>query len=249
MITRHRYGADPSQFGELYRPDGTSQGTIVVIHGGFWRAAYDLSLGRPLATDLVARGYTVWNLEYRRVGIGGGWPHTFDDVAAGIDQLAELDVDTSAVVAIGHSAGGHLATWAAGRPKLADGAPGAHPRVAVTGVVSQAGVLDLVGCAEHRVGASAAPDLMGGMPADLPDRYRLADPRAAIPLPVPVMCVHARADENVPYSQSVDYVAAAGRAGAQAWLETVPGDHFTVIDPTAPAWRVVPAALPRLMDR
>lgn len=249
MISTHRYGSDPSQFGELYRPDGAAPGTVVVVHGGFWRAAYDLSLGRPLAADLVARGYTVWNLEYRRVGIGGGWPTTFADIAAGIDHLADLDVDTSAVAAIGHSAGGHLATWAAGRPKLPAGSPGANPRVAVTAVVSQAGVLDLVGCAENRVGATAAPDLMGGMPAELPEPYRLADPRAAVPLDVPVLCVHARADENVPYSHSVEYVAAARRAGADAQLATVPGDHFTVIDPTSQAWQVVTSALPRLLGR
>lgn len=248
MSTVHRYGSDPSQFGELYRPEGGSLGTIVVVHGGFWRAAYDLSLGRPLAVDLVGRGYTVWNLEYRRVGIGGGWPTTFADVAAGIDHLAELDVDTSAVVAIGHSAGGHLTTWAAGRSKLPDDAPGARSRVAVTAVVSQAGVLDLVACAEGRVGATAAPDLMGGMPADLPDEYRLANPMAAVPLAAPVLCVHARADDSVPYSQSVRYVAAARQAGAAAWLERVPGDHFTVIDPTADAWHVVVEALPRLFS-
>ncbi len=247
MVTSHRYGSDPSQFGELYRPEGASLGTVVVVHGGFWRAAYDLSLGRPLAMDLVARGYTVWNLEYRRVGIGGGWPTTFADIATGIDHLGALDVDTSAVVAIGHSAGGHLATWAAGRAKLRDGAPGARPRVPVTGVVSQAGVLDLVACAENRLGATAAPDLMGGMPAELPEQYRLANPRAAVPLAAPVMCVHPRADENVPYSQSVEYVAAARRAGATAWLETVAGDHFTVIDPASPAWQVVVEALPGLL--
>ena len=87
-MTTHRYGPDPSQFGELSLPTGDrSAGTVVIIHGGFWRARYDLSLGRPLAADLVARGYAVWNLEYRRVGNGGGWPTTFDDVAAGIDAL------------------------------------------------------------------------------------------------------------------------------------------------------------------
>ena len=121
---------------------------------------YDLSLGRPLAADLAAHGYTAWNLEYRRVGGGGGRPATFANVSAGIHLLAALDVDTSAVVAIGHSAGGHLAAWAAGR---------AQPRVAITGVVSQAGVLDLVRCANEGTGGTAAVDLMGGAPAQLPD--------------------------------------------------------------------------------
>ncbi len=130
----YRYGADPAQFGELWRPDGAAAGTVVVIHGGFWRARYDLSLGRPLAADLAARGYAAWNLEYRRALAGGGWPGTFEDVAAGIDLLATLPVDAARVVAVGHSAGGHLAAWAAGRVKLPPGAPGARARrVAVTG--------------------------------------------------------------------------------------------------------------------
>jgi acetyl esterase/lipase len=244
---RHSYGSDPSQFGELSRPDGASKGTVVVVHGGFWRAAYDLSLGRPLAADLVARGYTAWNLEYRRVGDGGGWPATFADVAAGIDHLAALGVDTSAVVTIGHSAGGHLGTWAAGRAGLPADAPGGRPRVVVTGVVSQAGVLELVKCADENVGGTAAPDLMGGTPRQVPARYRIGDPLAAVPLTAPVLCVHARADENVPYSQSVEYVAAARRAGADARLETVAGDHFTLIDPSTAAWRVVVEALPGLL--
>ena len=87
---QHSYGDDPSQYGELSLPDGTPRGVVVVIHGGFWKAAYGVELGRPLAADLVERGWAAWNLEYRRVGNGGGTPETFDDVAAGIDLLAEL---------------------------------------------------------------------------------------------------------------------------------------------------------------
>ena len=114
-----RYGHDHAQFGELTRPTGRSKGVVVVIHGGFWRAAYDLSLGRPLAASLVEHGWTAYNLEYRRVGNGGGYPKTLDDIAAGIDALAAVDgLDTSTVMTLGHSAGGHLAVWAAGRPKL-----------------------------------------------------------------------------------------------------------------------------------
>src|ERR1700761_5075487 len=137
----YRYGADPAQFGELRLPDGPAAGTVVVIHGGFWRARYDLSLGRALAADLAARGYAAWNLEYRRALAGGGWPGTFEDVAAGIDLLATLPVDTSRVVAVGHSAGGHLAAWAAGRAKLPPGAPGGDPVGTVAGGGAHAGGL------------------------------------------------------------------------------------------------------------
>jgi acetyl esterase/lipase len=242
------YGDGPAQFGELSRPARAEhRGTVVVIHGGFWRGTHGLELGRPLVADLVARGHTCWNIEYRRVGSGGGWPATLDDVAAAIDRLADLDVDTSALVTVGHSAGGHLATWAAGRPALPTGAPGADPAVRVTGVVSQAGVLDLATAARTRVGETAVPDLLGGGPADVPDRYLVADPVGVVPLAAPVLCVHARGDAVVPFAQSVAYVDAARAAGGTALLREVPGDHFTVIDPADAGWAVVRAALPGLL--
>jgi acetyl esterase/lipase len=248
--TVHRYGDHPAQFGELWLPAGKPAGTVVIIHGGFWRARYDLSLGRPLAADLAARGYAAWNLEYRRALAGGGWPGTFHDVAAGIDLLGTLEVDTSQVIAVGHSAGGHLAAWAAGRAKLPPGTPGApgaeNTYVPLAGVIAQAGVLALADCAREHVGGTAAPDLMGGGPADRPDEYLLADPIAAVPVPAPVLCLHSRGDDNVPFSYSERYVAAARAAGGRAGLVELPGDHFTLIDPASPDWAAAIAALPGL---
>jgi acetyl esterase/lipase len=242
------YGPDQLQFGELSVPTRSAHaGTVVIIHGGFWRARYGLELGRPLADDLVALGYTCWNVEYRRVGVGGGWPHTLTDVAAAIDHLAGLDVDTSRVVAIGHSAGGHLATWAAGRAVLPAGAPGAGPKVAVTGIVAQAGVLDLGTAARTGVGQTAVQDLLGGEPDEVPERYRLADPLGQVPVPAPVLCVHARADDVVPFAQSSAYVTASTRAGGTAALLEVPGDHSTLIDPEHRGWAVVRDGLPDLL--
>jgi acetyl esterase/lipase len=259
--TRHRYGDDDSQYGELYLPAGRSlssglrrPGTVVVIHGGFWKARYAADYGAPLAADLAARGWAAWNLEYRRVGNGGGWPATLADVAAGIDLLAELaaanprlHLDCDRVVAIGHSAGGQLASWAAGRPGLPEHAPGAGPRVRLTGVISQAGVLDLIQAATDDLGDAAVARLLGGSPAEQPERYRLASPREQLPLDVPVRCLHARDDDTVPFAQSADYTAAARAAGGDAELVEVPGGHFGVIDPTSPAWQAALGQLPGLL--
>lgn len=227
-----RYGNDPEQLAELTRPTiGSSKGVAVVIHGGFWRSAYDLELGRPLAASLVEHGWTAYNLEYRRVGNGGGFPQTLDDVAAGIDALATIDdLNTSTVVTLGHSAGAQLAVWAAGRPKLT-GTPWSEPAVPVTAAISHAGVLDLRAAVRDGLGAGATQAFMG----DGGD-YQQADPSALIPLDVPVRCVHGAADDSVPLSQSVEYVDRARSAGADAELLEVTGDHYTVIDPSSVAW-------------
>jgi acetyl esterase/lipase len=243
----YRYGTDPSQFGELSRPEGAARGTVVLLHGGFWRSQYDLSRMRPLAADLAARGYAAWNLEYRRSSAGGGWTGTFEDVADGIDLLAELPVPAGQVIAVGHSAGGHLAVWAAGRAGLAAGLPGARPRVALTGVVSQAGVLVLADCARDGLGEDAALEFMGGGPDALPEPYRLADPMEAVPVPATVVCLHSRADQRVPYSYSARYVAAATAAGGRATLVETSGDHFALIDVADPDWAAALTALTSLI--
>jgi acetyl esterase/lipase len=227
-------------------------GVAVVVHGGFWRQSYGLELGRPLATDLAAAGLAAWNVEYRRVGGGGGWPATFHDVAAALDALADTDaapLDLDRVVAIGHSAGGQLAAWLAARPGLPAGAPGAGPRVRLRGAVSQAGVLDLVDAADTGVGQTAVPDLMGGPPDRVPDRYALGSPVARVPTGVPVVCVHGTADRKVPLRQSERYIAAARAAGDPAELIILPGvEHFAVISPGEDAWSVCRDSALRLID-
>lgn len=243
-VERITYGPDPSQFGELTRPAGRSRGVVVVIHGGFWRSEYDLSLGRPLAASLAAEGWTAWNLEYRRVGsgtgAGGGWPETPDDVSAGIDALADVDgLELDRVVTLGHSAGGHLAVWAAGRRRLDRWS---DARVPVTAAVSQAGVLDLAGAVREDLGSGAVEDFLGSPVAEVPD----ADPILQVPLDVPVWCVHGRDDSTVPISQSRAYVDAARAAGADANLAPVDGDHFVVIDPRSEAWTSTLSVLERL---
>ncbi|WP_338051297.1 alpha/beta hydrolase family protein [Pseudonocardia acidicola] len=252
------YGPHPSQFGELTLPAGPVRGVVVILHGGFWRNRFGLELGRPLAAALVGTGLATWNVEYRRVGGDGGWTATFDDVAAALDLLAVLDtvghrqaaahLDLDRVVALGHSAGGHLAVWLAARPGLPAGAPGADPRVRLRGVVSQAGVLDLVGAAERGVGAGAVQDLLGGAPGVVPQRYALASPVARLPIGVPTICVHGTDDTRVPIRQSERFTTAARAAGDRAELITLPGvDHFAVIDPSTAAWAQCRHAVERLL--
>lgn len=236
-VERLAYGDDPSQWADLHRPDGTASGVVVVIHGGFWRSQYDASLGTPLAEDVVRRGWTALNVEYRRVGNGGGFPATFDDVAAAIDLLADADVDTSRVVTVGHSAGGHLAAWAAARTRFEEWSGG----VEVTHVVSQAGVLDLTTAQQSGLGGGAVDALMGAGPDDT--SYDLADPMRHVPLDVPVWAVHARDDDTVPFEQATAYVAAATAAGAEATLVEVTGGHFGVIDPASSAWASIVGVL------
>ncbi|MFC9769908.1 MULTISPECIES: alpha/beta hydrolase [unclassified Pseudarthrobacter] len=252
MIHRHhyQYGADPSQWGELFLPDlpagSRHQGVAVVIHGGYWRAQYGAELGEPLARDLAEHGIAAWNLEYRRAGNGGGWPGTFYDILAGIDHLAALAephaLDLERVVALGHSAGGHLAVWAAGRDKVAElgaGNGGSLPGqrgVRLTGVVSQSGVLDLAGAERLNLSNGAVANLLGGPSSEFPVRHRLASPMAALPLDVPVYAVHAETDLDVPPEMSTSYVEAARSSAVPARFVSVPGDHFALIDVAAPAY-------------
>ncbi|MFF2346673.1 alpha/beta hydrolase [Pseudarthrobacter sp. NPDC058119] len=246
---KYQYGQDPSQWGELFLPElpagGIHRGVVVVIHGGYWRSTYGAELGEPLAMDLAEHGMAAWNLEYRRAGNGGGWPATFQDILAGIDKLATLagphSLDLGKVVALGHSAGGHLAVWAAGRDRLGGlGAEGGlqnmNDGVRLTGVVSQSGVLNLAEAEKLGLSNGAVGNLLGGPPAAFPGRHRMADPMAALPLDVPVYAVHATEDTDVPPSMSTTYVDASRSGPVPAQLVTVPGDHFALIDPAADAY-------------
>jgi acetyl esterase/lipase len=214
-----------------------------VIHGGFWRSRYGRKLMRPIARDLAARGWAAWNIEYRRLGrlSGGGWPCTFDDVANAVDVLADLPcLDLSRVVAIGHSAGGHLAMWAASRPGLPAEAPGASPRVSVTAAVAQAGVVDLELAWRLQLSGGVVGRLLGGSPEEQRDRYAVASPRARLPLGVPMLLTHGDRDEIVPPVMSERFAEAARGAGDDCHLRVHKDeDHFGHLDPDNPLWTEV----------
>jgi acetyl esterase/lipase len=252
---KYQYGEDASQWGELFLPElpagGEHRGVVVVIHGGYWRSQYGAELGEPIAKDLAAHGMAAWNLEYRRAGNGGGWPNTFIDVLAGLDKLDDLAskhaLNAGRVVALGHSAGGHLAAWAAGRGKLAQlGLPDADrqvPRksdasaVHLTGVVSQSGLLNLSEAEKLNLSNGAVCNLLGGSSSKYPHRHRFADPMTTLPLAVPVIAVHGSEDTTVPLGQSESYVNAGTTAHMDARLVKVPGDHYALIDPKTPGYR------------
>jgi acetyl esterase/lipase len=201
---------------------------VVVLHGGFWRARYGADLMDALCDDLSTRGYTAWNVEYRRVGSGGGWPETFDDVEAVAHRARSLGLP---LVTLGHSAGGHLAVWA-----------GARCRADLA--VSQAGVLDLEDAWARGLSSHAAGELLGGSPDDVPERYVAASPAAQVPLGVRQLLVHGRRDDTVPVEMSRAYAVRARDAGDEVELVETDEGHFECLDPASESWAAIVERLP-----
>lgn len=252
---RIQYGENIYQFGDLRLPSGPGPHPVVVIvHGGFWRARYDLEHAGHLCADLARRGYATWSLEYRRVGHeGGGWPGTFEDVARGMDYLRTLagshPLDLSRVVAVGHSAGGHLALWLASRPRLRPGEALHTPEPFMPrGVVVLAGVVDLDRTYALRLGDDIVTEFLGGTPTQVPERYRLGSPSALVPLGVKQILIHGTEDQIIPFSMSADYQSRAAALGDAARLISIPGiGHFELIDPLAKEWPQVVQAIASLL--
>ena len=249
----HRYGEEHRcQVADLHLPRGAGPHPVLVtIHGGSWSVGYGRIVMRALAADAARRGYAAWNIEYRRIGRdqGGGWPVTFEDVAAALDHLTELraPLDLTRVSISGHSAGGQLALWAAGRGTLAPGDPGAGPRIEPVAAVSAAGVNDLAGAwRDHPRGIVGA--LLGGGPDEVPERYAVADPIAHVPLAMPVLLVHGSDDATVSVRRSRDYAQAAHARGGEVELVEIPGPagaHRRHVDPTGESWTAITAWLAR----
>jgi acetyl esterase/lipase len=269
------YGPEPLQFGNLYLPNTPGPHPIaILIHGGYWRARYGLELMIGLAEDLATRGYAAWNIEYRRVGNpGGGWPGTLLDVAFAADYLRILaptySLNLQRVVPIGHSAGGHLALWLAARPRIpfvAHNSPLAGSQVspssnyneetatptplALTGVISLAGVVDLELAWRLNLSNGAIIDLLGGGFNDVPERYAAASPTALLPLGVPQVLIHGTSDASVPLQVSQAYTKAAKSPNDPVtYIELEGVDHFEVIDPNSSAWAITIEALQKLVGQ
>ena len=248
-----RYGTGLEHVADIRLPGAISRPAplVIFLHGGFWRAAYDRSHTGPLAAALAAAGYAVCVPEFRRTGQpGGGWPGTFEDVAAAVDRAPALAREAAGrgviadgpVLLAGHSAGGHLALWGAGRHLLGPDS-GWHTDSRARGVVVLAGVSGLADCYYQGLGNGAAAALMGGGPARFPQRYRAADPAAMLPLGCPVRLVHGSLDDVVPPAMSQGYAALGRAAGDDTTVAELAGaGHLDVIDPLSPAWLQVMTA-------
>jgi len=242
------YGPDPGQEGDLWVPAGPGPHPVAVLfHGGFWYHAWERDLMDGLAVDLARRGIAAWNVEYRRVGAGGGWPATGDDAGRATEHLAALapvyGLDLSRVTVLGHSAGAQLALWVAARGRRAS----VHPALAV-------GLATIGDLAAARAGAIGGGSVTRLITADgvVDPEVALADasPVARLPIGVPQLLAHAVDDGVVPVSQTTRYADAARAAGDDVTvLELEAGGHFDLIDPGTPAWAAVAAAIGETLRR
>ncbi|WP_226437857.1 alpha/beta hydrolase family protein [Rhodococcus yananensis] len=248
---RVQYGEAADNYGVLHLPGGSGPFPVVVmVHGGGWLEEHDLSYFEPLSKSLSDEGVAVWNFEYRRVSGEGGWPVTLADADDATEALATVvqdaaggRLDLDRVHLAGHSAGGHLAAWIAGRHTLGPDAPGAQPRVHPQSATIMAGVLDM------SLAATAGHDQfvrgrLGGSPEDQPDRYLVASPIEHLPVGLPVTAVHGTDDRTVDPAQSTRYVEAARAAGDPAELLMIEGvGHGDFGNPDSSAWRAAKATI------
>jgi acetyl esterase/lipase len=250
------YGSTKDESGELFLPKGKGPYPVVVmIHGGCWLADLPgVELMDYIAADLQARGYAVWNIEYRRIGsAGSSYPGTFLDIADGIDALRPLakanDLDLSKVVVVGHSAGGELAVWAAARGHLPKTSLLYRPNpLPITGVVSLAGIDDLEAYRARGPASCGGPgtidDLVGKTSPTRPDVYADTSPARLLPIGAKQVIVSGSLDHIVPVPFARDYTAKAKAAGDRVQEMDIEGaGHFELIDPKSEAWKQIAPAI------
>lgn len=220
-------------------PDG-SVPMVILVHGGSWQSQIGADTFVTFARRLAERGLAVYNVEYRRLGSGGGYPQTFADVAAAIDYAPEIGRANPAIslddaVVVGHSAGGQLAMWAGTRHKLDDDEVGAKPKYRPTSVVSLAGPLDMRTAV--RMGDDRIVKALGGEPDEVPERYESVDPIQNIDPKTPTIAMAGANDHVVPPVVSRNYIDAAKKSGGDAHFVLLPGtDHVSIVDPAAPTF-------------
>ena len=237
------YGADPLQVADLWLPGGRGpHPTVVMVHGGCWQAEIaDRTIMNWIAEDLRGRGIAVWNIDYRGVDRpGGGYPGTFLDAAAAADSLrsnaARYELDLSRLVAVGHSAGGHLALWLAGRPRLPESSILRSPEpVPVRTVVSLGGLPDLEEAARPP-GSGCGTEVIGKVSGG---RYAETSVPRLAPLAVHQVLVNGLQDRIIPTSYATDYAAAMRASGDTVVVRMVDRiGHVELIAPESPAWRI-----------
>jgi acetyl esterase/lipase len=257
---RISYGDDPQQYGELRVPSGPGPHPLaILVHGGCFKAAYaKADYMAPIADALKDEGIATWNIEYRRLGdAGGGWPGTYRDVGHAVDFLRTLatpyHLDLARVVVVGHSAGGHLAMWAAGRSRVprTSAIYAANPLPA-RGALDLAGPLDMSAHIAEYEGLcrdSVITTLLGGTPAAHPDRYAQASPIKLLPYGLPQVVVVGTYEEFVPMPLVRSYADAARRAGDSVRVILVPNaGHFEIASPSSFAWPPINRAIRALID-
>jgi acetyl esterase/lipase len=259
---RIRYGDAPSQFGDLWLPRGSGpHPVLVMIHGGCWRADLPgLELMAYAAEDLRQRGFAVWNIEYRRLGEpGGGYPGSFEDIATSVDWLRKLAdanrLNLGNVIAVGHSAGGHLALWAAARRRLpkASSLYRDNP-LPIKAVVSLAGIGDLAAYRAEGPPACGGPrviDFLDGVPSRGPwDVFTDTSPAEMLPLSVPQAIISGALDPIVPAAFGRAYAAKAKAAGDSVQEMTIPdASHFELIDPQSSAFAEIRSIIAQFEKR
>lgn len=219
------YGLHEDQVVDVRRPPGEPRGTVLVIHGGFWRPGFTRRNTAALATAFTEAGWTTANVEYRRLG-PGSYRATLDDL-----RTAGLVLDRGrTVIAAGHSAGGQLALWLAAEQS-------------VDAAVALGGICDLAAAAEACLGDGAVHEFLGGPPTDVPDAYREADPARRLPLRIPQVLVHGVLDDRVPIEHARAYAARARAMGDDCRLVEIDADHFDPIDPRTAAWHATLGAV------
>lgn len=228
------YGSFPDQVGDLRRPNSAGRSLVVLVHGGLWREEWTRDTMDGLAVSLVDSGYVTWNLEYRRIGTGGGWPESFADVARAILRAEDLiGISASQTVVIGHSAGGTMALWAAGESTKTTSAGPALPKTGL--VVGLAAITDLIKAERDGLGDGAALRLIGRRRPEA-DEY---SPRHRLPTGVPSLLASGLDDGLVGLEYGRDFAATASLAGDEVELLELNSGHLGMIDPEGEPFQAV----------